>query len=377
MTGLKLALAPPRASELYIISNCDAAWGLIRKSGEEPATSFAQKGTRIHRVLAASGSMGDLDPDEHKTFEELWNKFREMVRTWREGAPVDNVWNEHEFSFVHEAQVILTGHPDKVIKSGSKAFIPDFKTGWHTLDAISATNAQLRGYVVLASANIPGLEEITVWIDKPGKTDPPALYDKDAIEAAKEWVIETVNRVTSVEAQLKPTRGEWCQYCAGKVICPLWRGEIEMLAEATNDLVEEMPDHQLALIAPKLDIARKVIDRLKARLESRVRANPNFFADWHFKPGRADPEIQSVEKAWLAMKGTLEAPVFLEATKIGIGKLVELYREATKTTWDDARAAVEKKLGDNLKYSRAKPSLVYDPKARTIRESTEGEQHGD
>lgn len=363
---------PARGSEFYIYGNCDISYELMRKSGEEPATVYAFKGTKVHRVLAAAGSIGDLDPSESKTFEELWNKFREILRDWRAGAQIDEVWNEQEFVYRIEGQVLFTGHPDKVIKSQARLFIPDFKTGWHPLDAISATNLQLRSYVALADANIDGIEEITVWIDKPGKTTPPALYNRTAIDAATEWAVDVAKRVTA-PGKKKPLRGPWCQYCSGKVICPLWRDEIQALAASSDELVDQLPDHQLALIGPKLDIAGKVIARLKARLEERVRENPEFFADWHFEPGRAMPEILSVTEAWLALKDDLDgdADAFMGATQLTIGELVKLYRAKTKTTWKAAREQVDKKLGENLKYERAKPSLVYDPQPRAINTATQ------
>jgi hypothetical protein len=359
---------PARGSEFYIYANCEISYELMRKSGEEPATTYAFKGTKVHRVLAASGSIGDLEADESKTFEELWNKFRDTVRTWRNGEQIDEVWNEQEFVYRLEGgQLLFTGHPDKVLKSGSRLFIPDFKSGWHPLDAISATNLQLRTYVALSDQNIPGITEATVWIDKPGYTSPPAVYDRKAIDAAKEWAVDVALRVTG-PGEKKPLRGPWCQYCSGKVICPLWRDEIQGLAAASQVAIEDMPDHQLALIGPKLGIARKVIERLEARLAARVRENPEFFADWHFERGRLLPEILSVAQAWQTLQEDLDndADAFLGATELTIGKLVELYREKKKTTWKGAREQVDKKLGDNLKYARAKPSLVYDPQARAI-----------
>ena len=365
---------PPRGSEFYIYANCEISYELMRKSGEEPATTYSFKGSKVHRVLAGAGGVGELDADESKSFEELWNKFRDQVRFWRSGAQIDEVYNEQEFVYLtREGKTLFFGHPDKILKSGSRLFIPDFKTGWHPLDAISATNLQLRSYVALADANIPDISEITVWIDRPGYAAPPALYDRPAIDAARIWATDVATHVTA-EGPKKPLRGPWCQYCSGKVICPLWRDEIQALAITTEKAVDQMPDHQLALIGPKLSVAKKVIERLEARLEERVRQDPEFFADWTFKPGRALPEIVNVAKAWLALKEDLEndADSFLGAAKLTIGELVTLYREKTKTTWKDARESVDKKLGNNLKYSRAKPSLVYEPKARAINTGEHG-----
>lgn len=357
----------PRVSSLYIYDNCAAAHSLCLKSGEEPATVYAFKGTRIHRVLAGEGSIEDLDADEQKIYEELWSKFREQLRAWRGDAEVEDAWTEHEFSLHYETSVILTGHPDKVIRSGRRLFIVDFKTSYHTLDALSATNAQLRGYVALADHNICNIDQITVWICKPGKVGPPAVYDRTAIDAATRWATRLVKKISG-PASWKPTRGPWCQYCCGKVLCPLWREEIGQLAKA-DQFVESIPDQQLADLAPKLDIAKKVIERLKARLEERVRENPQAFPGWKFKPGRLMPEIPSVQSAYLAFKDLIDSDTFLKATNLGLGELVRIYRDASGVTWEQARKDVESRLGQNLTYTQAKSSVYFDPQAGELPEN--------
>jgi Protein of unknown function (DUF2800) len=356
-----------RASETYIYENCDASYGLMQQAGQEPTSVFADKGTRIHRVLAASQEItpGDLTSEESKIFEDLFAGLRRQLEVWRQGQQIERSWIEQEFVWRISGDVHYVGHPDKVLKSGDRLFIPDFKTSWQPLDGISATNAQLRAYVAIVDTNIEDdIREATVWIDKPGRKDAPALYDREAIQQAKIVLRNTAMRVTGKGEKI-PNRGPWCTYCSGKVICPAWREEIHKFA-ANVESIDSLPDQQLAELAPKLDIAAKVIERLKARLEERVKANPEYFADWRFKPGRAVANIESVSKAWLAMKAEIDAESFLELTKLHIGKLTEAYRALHKCTWEEARKAIENKLGDNLKYARAKAQLVYDPQARVI-----------
>jgi hypothetical protein len=351
---------PPRPSEFYIYSNCPASYQLMRASGEEPATTYAFKGTRIHKVLAGHGGMELLDPDESKTFEELWEAFRVALREWRGSDKIDEVWSEEVFPYLSpDGKTIFLGHPDRIIRSGSRLFIVDYKTGYHTLDAITATNCQLRGYVALADANLRGITEITVWIDKPGKRDLPAVFDRGEITRARVWSLDLVQRVADPEVSKQPNKGDWCKYCSGKVICPAWKQEIQNIA-ASQDVVDIMPDEALALLAPKLDIAAKVIDRLKARLEERVRKHPGAFPGWHFRPGQLRPKIEDAHQAFIALCDVLNADTFMSISKIGIGDLVAAYREQTGCTWEAARYEVEKKLGEALTYIRQKDSLVYE-----------------
>jgi hypothetical protein len=340
----------------------------MREAGEEPTTIFADKGSRIHRVLAASQEIGpgDLAPDESQIFEDLFAGLRRQIEVWRQGAEIDRSWIEQEFVWRISTDVQYVGHPDKVLKSGDRLFIPDFKTGWNPLDAISATNAQLRAYVAIVDANIQDdIREATVWIDKPGRKDAPAVYDRNAIQQAKIVLRNMAVRITG-KGEKVPNRGPWCTYCSGKVICPLWRQEIQTFASDDIEPIDSLPDQQLAELAPKLDIAAKVIERLKARLEERVKANPNAFSDWHFKSGHLVGKIESVAQAWLSIKSEFDPKSFLELTKLHIGKLTDAYRQLHKCTWEEARTAINMKLGDNLKYIRTKSQLVYDPQPHNI-----------
>jgi hypothetical protein len=356
-----------RASETYIYENCDASYGLMQQAGQEPTSIWADKGTRIHRVLAASQEInaGDLTPDESQIFEDLFAGLRRQLEVWRQGQEIDRSWIEQEFVWRISGDVHYVGHPDKVLKSGDRLFIPDFKTSWQPLDGISATNAQLRAYVAIVDANIEDdIREATVWIDKPGRKDAPAVYDREAIQQAKILLRNTAVRVTG-KGEKTTNRGPWCTYCSGKVICPAWHQEIQSFA-ADIEPIDSLPDQQLAELAPKLDIAAKVIERLKARLEERVKANPEFFSDWRFKSGHLVGKIESVAQAWLSIKSEFDPKTFLELTKLQIGKLTEAYRELHKCSWEDARAALEKKLGNNFKYVRTKDQLVYDPQPHAI-----------
>jgi hypothetical protein len=151
----------------------------------------------------------------------------------------------------------------------------------------------------------------------------------------------------------------------------LWRQEIQRFADK-DDSIESLPDQRLAELAPKLDIAAKVIERLKARLEERVNANPQAFSDWHFKPGFLKATIENVSEAWLSLKTEFDAESFLELTKLQVGKLTDAYRQLHKCSWEEARAGLQKQLGDNFKYVRTKSQLVYDPQARTITSISNG-----
>jgi hypothetical protein len=152
----------------------------------------------------------------------------------------------------------------------------------------------------------------------------------------------------------------------------LWRDEIQSFADNPAETIDSLPDQRLAELAPKLDIAARVIERLKARLEERVKANPEAFSDWHFKPGHLVGKIESVSQAWLALKTEFDPKSFLDLTKLQIGKLTDAYRQLHKCSWEEARSGLEKQLGTNFKYVRTKSQLVYGSQPRNITDISNG-----
>src|SRR6266436_9100588 len=220
----------PRSSFFYAMDNCDAAFELSQASGEEPSTPYAEKGTRVHAVLAKKLPKEQLDDAEADLAADLDVQRSKLLQGWLNG-------NEIEFELVEERlwmrkglKPLYSGQPDRVVLSERRLLIPDFKTGWHPLDHIVATNVQLRSYVPLAVAycdenDMGPIKEVTVAIHKPGKKSPPAVFDVEAIVDAEDWALDVVDRATKPGPK-KPNRGPWCKYCSGKVICPLWRDEI-------------------------------------------------------------------------------------------------------------------------------------------------------
>jgi hypothetical protein len=255
----------PRSSFFYSMDNCDAAFELSQASGEEPSTPYAEKGTRVHAVLAAKMPAKLLDDAEANLAADLGTQQVRLETAWLNGEVAQEVLIEQRLWLRKGLKPLYSGQPDRVTKSGVRALIPDFKTGWHPLDHIVATNCQLRSYVPLVVEEFSDLEEVTVAIHKPGKRTPPAVFDKEGIVDAREWALDVVARATA-KGPKKPTRGPWCTYCSGKVLCPLWRDEIAVRAQQYELAVRDIPDVVLRELAPNLGIAATVIEKLQKRL---------------------------------------------------------------------------------------------------------------
>jgi hypothetical protein len=361
----------PRSSFFYPMDNCEAAYRLSQASGEEPSTPYAEKGTRVHAVLAKKLPAKELDDAEADLAADLDVQRVRLVEGWLDGKRIEFEMIEERLWMRNGLKPMYSGQPDRVILSGPRLLIPDFKTGWHPLDHIVATNAQLRSYVPLAVDEIQArggdlceIEQVTVAILKPGKKSPPAVFDHEAIRDARAWALDVVERAT-VKGAKKPNRGPWCTYCSGKVLCPLWRDEILVTAGQVDVAVRDIPDLVLRELAPKLDIAATVIEKLQARLYSRVKEAPQNFPDWRFEPGEKRRSIDSAIGAAKALitENYLTSEQFLECCGVGITKLETSVRKVNGYTVAQTEEVLKKTIGGFITIKPNKDQLVYDPKA--------------
>jgi Protein of unknown function (DUF2800) len=364
----------PRSSFFYSMDNCDVAFELSQASGEEPPTIYSDKGTSIHAVLAGRVLPKELDDAEADLAGDLSDQRRRLVEGWLNGKKVEFEMIEERLWMRKGLRPVYSGQPDRVIMSGPRLLIPDYKTGWHPLDHIVATNSQLRSYVPLAvdeielrGGELAQVEEVTVAILKPGKKSPPAVFNAQAIKDARDWALDVVARATA-KGPKKPNRGPWCTYCSGKVLCPLWRDDILTIAGQVDVAVKDIPDLVLRQLAPKLSIAATVIEKLKARLEARVKEAPEHFPDWRFEPGQKKRHIAHVlpvAKALIDAK-YLTSAQFLECCSVGITKLEEGVRKANDFTVSQTAEVLKSTIGGYIDLKPDKDKLVYDPKPKVL-----------
>jgi hypothetical protein len=207
------------------------------------------------------------------------------------------------------------------------------------------------------------IEEVTVAIHKPGKKSQPAVFDLEAINDSRAWALDVVARATRPGPK-KPNRGPWCTYCSGKVLCPLWRDEIIGTAEYYDMAVRDIPDTALRELAPKLSIAAAVIEKLRARLESRVKEAPENFPDWRFEPGENRRSIVNAAEAGkrLVEKEYVTREEFMACCKAGVTNLELAIRKRNNLSVAATHELVNKTLGDLIDSKPTKDVLVYDPR---------------
>lgn len=352
----------PRGSHFYALANCDVSFQLSQASGEDPPTPFSDRGSEVHGVVAGKAT------DDEGIREEailLQNEQAQKLLAWGlENKADGDVYTEKRLWMWKGVKPIYSGQPDEYIVEGRRAFLSEYKTGWHPLDDWTATNCQIRAYVPLIDADLKGqLDSITAAIIKPGKQSPPAVFDRDAIEGARAWAISVAERAMSKEEKV-PNKGPWCKYCSGKVLCPLWRQEMISLADLGSAIASDVPDSMLRSIAPKLHLAKEVSEKLLARLYERVRAKPEFFRDWHFHPTAPRRKIEDVIEAYNALvvrNKVLSAGEFLVCTRLAVNDLEQRLRKSQNITHVSAKEMMNTLLAGIMEYKSGKDELVYEP----------------
>lgn len=356
----------PRASAFYALANCEASFQLSQASGEEPPTPFSDRGTEVHRILSGKLKEKEADPGLVDEAQELRRQRDQMLSEWSSGKDhLVQIATEKRIWMRNGLKPIYSGQPDEyaVETDTKRVLLSDYKTGWHGLDDYVATNCQIRAYVPLV-AQETGSTEITAAIHKPGRLSPPAVFDVDAIYDARDWAVSVAMRAMS-KGEKKPNRGAWCKYCAGKVLCPLWRDELSSLAELSSAIASEVPDSMLRSIAPKLHLASEVCERLLERLYERVKARPDFFTDWKFKPGSAKRRIEDTVEAYnqLVVRNQILSPgEFLTCCRLAITETESRIRKARNLSVKSTQELMAEILAGIMEARRGRDVLVYDPK---------------
>jgi hypothetical protein len=218
--------------------------------------------------------------------------------------------------------------------------------------------------VPLADEYFDGIQEAQVAIIKPGKLSPPAVFGPEEILNARAWALEVASRATKPGPKT-PNKGPWCTYCSGKVLCPLWRAEVLSFAERADLVVSEIPDVALAELAPRLELAATVIEKLRLRLWGRVQLAPGNFPDWRLEPGDKRRSIENLGELYdrvVTRDAAMSFEEFLEACRISIGDLEGTIRKNKQITWAETYEYFAKKLGDLITVKPTRSKLVYDPK---------------
>ena len=349
----------PSASEAYRLDNCPGARKAAACCPPLPAGDDASMGIRVHAALETgpmSPAWEALKAGEEQTGRMCWNQMLQVVSDWdgQDDSCADvaeDMWNrgakEQRLGLTalgkvipvtpeSKATFVFTGMADVVVKQGNRAIVMDYKTGREEVSD-SADNAQLRALAVLVAGSDASIEEVTVCIIQPWVGKPkPAVFDKAALSAARDWLNDLLLREKNATPE-DLRAGDWCKYCPAMGYCKATRQEVMEIAKPMR--LETLPvgNEKAALFARACELDAETLLDIKDRMhligmmanaiEGAIRArvekgDPDICARWELTPGKKVREITDVAAAYAALEPhgiTLDD--FWSAAKVSLGPL--------------------------------------------------------
>ncbi len=238
------------------VINCPGSVALVAQMPPKPSSVYADTGTLLHNVIAdvldgkatAQDFLGAVHADVTLDQDLIDNKLLPALAALNEIDP-DKIM-EYETEVVVGFGDLLPGvfgSSDIVGRIGDTAYIVDWKFG----DGVAVDveeNPQLMFYAAAAMRTpaaqwaFEGATKVELVIVQPPyvkrwETTPRRiqLFEKELMQAVK-----VAQRPDAPLAQ-----GEWCRWCAGKVICPIMTGAADraMVAALKNVDVSDVSDY--------------------------------------------------------------------------------------------------------------------------------------
>ncbi len=312
-----------------------AQWESLSPANEQTA------GMCRDQAFTILGEWAGIDDDCQDTEEHLWTgAFKERRLGLTVMGRVIPVTPESAAKFV------CTGMADLDARKGKSALVLDFKSGRDGVDH-AADNAQLRTLAVLAAGSSPIVEEVWTAIVQPWMGKPTvAVFDSDALKAAKAWLLDVLDR----ERKATPDdlhAGEWCKYCPAQINCPAFRAAIGEIAKpmrldtlpldkdtqksAMFARAMELPAQTLLDMKDRLHLLSMLENAVNGALRKRVEdGDPEICAQWSLVPGKKVRKIIDPAKAFGALS-TLGVTIqdFWAAAEVSIGPLEEALRRTS------------------------------------------------
>ena len=360
----------PRASGFYAYSNCVVSFRLSQAAGPEPSSPDSLFGTSVHSILTGGASPIDFDSSVREMATALERSYTQSFHAWEKSLPenarLGALYSERRLYFKRAHFTLLSGQPDRFLASSThNVYLADFKTSWRPLDSFPASNAQLGVYAALLYDFYKHkIDSLTAAIHKPGSTLPPTIFTRSDLALSAKWVTQIASDSIAPPQNASPRKGPWCRYCWGKVLCPLWHQEVTLLSSFALAQLDALSDQALANLAPRLDLANKIIERLSERLYDRVAKSPASFPGWSIIQGSWRRKISSPAQAYihLVKNGPLDHDAFLAATRVSISALKSALSTALSLSPQAADNLLEATLTTDgtLARSQSPPTLSYD-----------------
>ena len=324
----------------------------------------AQFGDNIHRALK-DGDGSKLTPEEFDVFEacqrieaDCVGKFfgGDKLAVWREQRYWARIRGEGGGELMH------SGQPDVVYRSGSVALILEYKTLPGQLPS-APSNMQLRDQVVLVHGNLPLLAKIGAAVIQPLVTSTPELcvYEKEHVIRAEQEMFQRVAISNNPSAPRVAGEAQ-CKYCKAKRVCVEYQRFAGALVPGMLSLldvpVSAWTPEQRAAFCDRKSVAQKWLDEMEAQVKAELAKDPEAVPGWFLKPGRIIETIrdpQAVFDRFAGIGGNLEN--FMACIAVGKSKLRDQLSKVTGNKGKALDAQLKTLTQDLVEIKQAAPSL--------------------
>ena len=338
----------PSASAFGQYVECEGAFALSKVAPEEPPSSAAQRGTRVHSGCAGEIPIETLAPDEQETVIQLIEQEEILLNTFisdgysiEEKVVEQRLWEqatESRWSGKADVVYLMKGNGKKI------ALIVDYKSTRYA--GAAENNLQLAALAVLVDSKYQRkLDEAHVALVYPDGYD-AAYYDSDGLELAAEECNDLVNRITITHTQHRAPSENACKWCKAKTICPEARGQLQVLAKTPKTAISPADLPRLLDICA---VADGIIKDVRAQAKTLLEAGGELDG-WELRAGAKRSKITNTEE------------VYRRAAILGIDG--EMFSKRVTISKKDLETLVREELGQKGKQ-------VKETVANLIEECTE------
>lgn len=273
--------------------------------------------------------------------------------------------------------VKLTGTPDRVHwwQQRDSALVADLKSGFAVVER-AELNLQLRGYAVLV-ADALLVKHVYVSILQPRLWSPSeritlAHYEPDDIKQSRDQINAIVAATEEPDAPLHAGE-EQCRFCRARLTCPAFREAMalplaafeseEKLSKTKREAViaqrvKDCSDEQLERVIEACKLAAFVEE--PSRDEARTRIEAGGFTNYTLGKEWEARTITNVRRAiaMLALADVASREEILGICKIPLKELENVYRDRTKTTWQQSRDKINRVLASVIEREPRKPKIL-------------------
>lgn len=328
----------PSASSFSMDAACHGRQNLLRSVSPshyavERDDTMASRGSRIHDALH-TGDVQHLDEDEMHDWSKASDYQGEALKSWQpDGQEVTQIREQRLWMKSPQGERILSGKPDVVYFSGTKALTLDFKTGFNPHLSPSERNWQLRVLAVLVFLNYPTVSEVRVGFIKPKSKFQPT----DLTDYSYDDLLTSEAQIRSILARSKREdspriAGAHCRFCQVKNHCQEAAAMSllpSVMAKASVDLkkadivarVSQMTDADKVAVKKRSLVIRTILNAIEDDMKAWPAEKLAAFG-WKIGKGKRLDPIVNTEGAFKVLEHTIPQSVW-GCMKLTKGSIVD------------------------------------------------------